>query len=153
MSRINYECQYTRVVIRGTALESLQEPKTFALWGKQRMEREPVMLTWQSPQWVIAFLQDRTGVPWIISATNLDLEDFPRHDPLLPLEKHERTTDDPPLPLPSWVVDLLLTNCSGAEMVRFIQEILSPLSSHSSAFDKSFSRQHSLYQKVSIRQK
>jgi hypothetical protein len=129
--------------MRGNALAALQEPKTFASWGKNRMEREPVMLTWQTPQWFIVFLQERTGVPWLISATALDLEDFPRHDPLLPLVDHERTTDDPPLPLPSWVVELLLTSCSGTGMAHFIQETLAPLSYRASTFDKPLSRQHS----------
>ena len=120
MISFNYDSLYARTAVRGKARELLVMPQTFALWGKKQMATTPGMATWSARQWLATFLQDMTNIPWLVSATSLDLAAMPRHDPLLRMELHEQTTADPPLPLPPWIVALTADDVSGAVMLQFI---------------------------------
>ncbi len=98
-------------------------PRTFALWGKERLMEAPRMSTWPARQWLEAFLLAVTGIPWIVAATTLDLAEMPQHDSRKLLTLHEQTTDDPLLPLPMWVVELTREDVPGATMLRFIDSV------------------------------
>lgn len=132
MLAFNYESVYDRVTIRSEAREALLMPRTFAAWGKQQLLKTPEMATWSARAWIAAFLQEVTGIPWIVAATTLDLQLMPRHDPKLQRELHEQTTDDVPLPLFPWIVAMTQTDVVGAEVLRFIAGVLSPMSGGSS---------------------
>jgi hypothetical protein len=128
MKTFNYHSVYDRVTIRSEAREVLSMPRTFAAWGKQQLPNKPEMATWPARQWVGAFLQYMTGIPWLVAATSLDLAVMPRHDPSLKRQWHEETTDDPPLPLFAWTIALTQDDVAGAEVLRFIAGTLAPIS-------------------------
>jgi hypothetical protein len=120
MVSISCDSPYARVIVRWKVREALMKPRTYAVWCQHQMADAPAMATWSARTWLQAFLQDVTGIPWLVTETALDLAEMPRHDARKPLESHERTTDDPLLLLPKWLVDLTQTDVSGATMVRFI---------------------------------
>jgi hypothetical protein len=124
MPTMNYDSPYARVVIHGKARIALSMQRTFANWGREQMTHVPGMAIWSARQWIGAFLLDVTGIPWLVTATTLDLAVMPRHDPNKQLAPNEKTTDDPRSPLPAWVVDLTHDDVSGAVMIRFIDGIL-----------------------------
>ena len=136
MLAFNYQSVYDRVTIRSEAREALLMPRTFAAWGKQQLLKKPEMATWSAKLWIAAFLQEVTGIPWLVAATTLDLEGMPRHDPKLPRELHEQTTDDIPLPLFPWIITLTQNDVAGSEVLRFIAGVLSPMSGGSATPDK-----------------
>lgn len=123
MPGFNYDSLYSRAAVRGKVREALVMPQTFARWGKEHMTQVAGMATWPARQWLGAFLQDVTGIPWLVYATSVDLAAMPRHDPLLRMIAHERTTDDPLLPLPVWLIDLTQDDVPGTAMLRFIDGV------------------------------
>jgi hypothetical protein len=138
MTPNKYDSPYARTAVRGKAREALQEPKTFAIWGKHQITKVAAIATWPAQQWFSSFLQEITGTRWIITATTLDLAVRPRHDPLLRMVPHEETTDDPPLLLPLWVIDVIDNRVSGTAVIRFIEETLSPSSDLLRSSDKPY---------------
>lgn len=142
MGTINYASIYVRVALQGSAIEALFIPRTFAQWGEQEVLKTPAMREWKARQWFGAFLQAITGVPWIVSATSLDLADWPRHDATKLLVKKERTSDDPPVPLQPWMRDMALSNAEGAVVLQYINEVLASSTSHASFYDLVDSNSH-----------
>jgi len=130
MGTMNYDSLFARADMRGKAREALAMQRTFANWGKERMTQMPTMATWPARQWIGTFLLEVTGIPWLVTATTLDLAAMPRHDPNKLLDPHERTTDDPPLRLPTWVVELTQVDVPGAAMIRFIDGVLQETDIH-----------------------
>src|SRR5689334_3883662 len=100
MTPFLYTSNYAQTEVRGTVREAILMPKTFAAWGKAHLALVPAMGTWTARQWVSAFLQDLTHIPWLVTATNVDFAEMPRHDPTQRLQEHEHTTDIPLLNLP-----------------------------------------------------
>jgi len=118
---MNYDSLYDRVAAYGKARVALSMPQTFAKWGKEQMVQVPDMMTWLARQWIAAFLLEATGIPWIVEAATIDLAAMPRRDPNKPLAAHEQATDNEPVPLPAWVIELAQPNVSGAVMAQFIE--------------------------------
>ncbi len=124
----NYTSDYARVEIRGTVREALLMPQTFARWGKAHLALAPAMGGWTARQWVGTFLKDITGIPWLVTATELDLADMPRHDPAQRVQLDEWATDDPSLVMPLWLLALTRGDVQGTIVVQFINETLLPFS-------------------------
>jgi hypothetical protein len=127
----DYTSQYARVEMRGKVREALMMPQTFARWGKAHLERYPAMNAWSARQWVGSFLQEITGIPWLVKELELDMLDMPRHSSQRIRVPGERTTDDPPMMMPLWLIALTRNDVQGSAVIHFITETLLPFS-----FDK-----------------
>jgi len=127
-AEFNYTSDYARVEIRGTVREALLMPQTFAKWGKAHLALAPAMGAWSARQWVSTFLKDITGISWLVTATELDLADMPRHDPEKRVQLGEWATDDPSLIMPIWLLALTRNDVVGSTVVQFITETLLPFS-------------------------
>ena len=124
----NYTSIYARTEVHGTVREALLMPQTFARWGKAQLALTPAMGMWSARQWVGSFLQELTGIPWLVYATNLDLADMPRHDPSQLMLPDEWSTDGPLLPLPLWLIALTQEDVQGKDVLQFITQALLPFS-------------------------
>jgi hypothetical protein len=128
---------YGRVELRGRAREAMQMPETFALWAQQQVIKTPAMDQWNARQWFGAFLQAITEVPWVVSATSIDMALWPRRDPRQPLVPKQHHSDDPPMPLPSWMQEMALHDAEGAVVLRYISGVLANMTHASYLHDSS----------------
>jgi hypothetical protein len=126
MQPFHYASIYARIEVRGKVREALMAPQPFVRWAKAQFATTPAMGTWQARQWVGAYLRELTGIPWLVTATDLDLADMPRHDPRKTIQKGEMENDDPLLPLPVWLIALTKKDVQGSDVVVFINQAPAP---------------------------
>ena len=99
-------------------------PQTFAKWGQQQVAKTPLMQQWTARHWFEAFLDAFTDVQWTVSATSIEMTNWPCRKPNQVLVAKQQVFDDPPMQLQPWMQPLAHDDATGAVVMQFIASVI-----------------------------